>query len=88
MEDFDEAAWQKWVAERPPVVRAIAERLRPDMLYQLRTTGQRVTLESINEGGTITVGVYVQFNPGMLPPNLAVFGVDPNDLEEIKETVQ
>jgi len=71
--------WKAWVAERPEVVREIAERLEPWSLYRLKTTDQRVTLYSISEDGTVTVDVTGQFNPSLFERR--VFGIDPDDLE-------
>lgn len=76
-----EAAWQAWVKERPPKVRAIAERFRPDTLYRLKTTGQRGIIYSIGEDETVTMDFPVEYNP-MSIFNLQVFGLDPNDIEE------
>lgn len=72
--------WRDWVASRPPIVRAIAEKLEPWKLYRLKGSGHRVTLYSINENGTVTVNVTGRFNAVMF--ERCVFGVDPNDLEE------
>jgi len=71
--------WKAWVAERPEVVREIAERLEPWSLYRLKTTDQRVTLYSISEDGTVTVDVTGQFNRLLFERR--VFGIDPDDLE-------
>ena len=80
-----EATWRAWVAERPPHVRVIAERLPPNRLYRLMTTGQRVVPQSFqeHEGSdrvTVTVAVLAKFN--FVSHERAVFGVDPADLEE------
>ena len=74
-----EAGWKEWVAERPPVVRAVAERFEPWSLYRLKTTGQRVTIHSFSEDGTMTVLVTGDFN--LLTFSRSVFGINPDDLE-------
>lgn len=75
---WQERAWAEWVASRPSRVRAIAERFDPWTLYQMQSTGQRVTVCSISEDGTVTVAVTGQFNLVMF--DRQVFGVNPNDL--------
>lgn len=72
-------AWREWVAERPPVVRRIAERFDPWTLYRLKTTNQRVTLLSISEDHTVTVAVTGEFN--LVMHDRQVFGINPDDLE-------
>jgi hypothetical protein len=74
-----EAGWKEWAESRPPGVREIALRLEPWTLYRLKSTGQRVTLQSISSGGTVTVNVTGQFN--LVSHERAVFGIDPDDLE-------
>lgn len=78
--ELDEAEFQEWLEGRPAIVREIAERLRPDKLYRLKTTGQRVTMYSINEDGTVTVDVTGRFN--LIAFDRQVFGINPDDLEE------
>lgn len=70
--------WAKWVKERPPVVRSIAERFDPWSLYLLKSTGQRVTLASISENHTVTVNVLGEFN--LVIHERQVFGINPDDL--------
>ena len=43
------AAWKAWLAERPPHVRAVAERFNPWTLYKLTTTGQRCSIIGFHE---------------------------------------
>ena len=80
-EPSDEAlkAWQEWLDERPPNVRAVAERFPPWELYRMKDTGQRVTVASFYEDGTVSVDVTGQFNATMFNSN--VFGIDPANLE-------
>lgn len=75
-----ERHWRIWVSTRPPKVRAIAERFDPWSLYRMRTTGQRVTIRSFADDGTVSVAVTGQFNAVL--HDAEVFGVNPDDLEE------
>ena len=70
--------WAKWVAKRPPVVRAVAERFNPWTLYRL--DDHRVTLVSFSEDGTVTVAVTRHFNAVVFERQ--VFGIDPDRLVE------
>ncbi len=84
-----QASYAKWVAERPPAVRAIAERFTPWELYRLKDTGQCVTIVSVFENGTVRVNVPVLYNADHIDDHtidgvitdFSVFGIDPNDLE-------
>lgn len=78
--DLDETAWQEWVNSRPPIVKAMCERLPPDRLYRMKSTGQRVTVHSFSENRTVTVNITGQYNAIMF--DRQVFGIDPDDLEE------
>lgn len=71
-------AWKKWVAKRPPVVKALAERFDPWTLYAL--DGSRVYPVAFNEDGTLTVAVTRHFN--LVVFERQVFGVDPDTLIE------
>jgi hypothetical protein len=74
-----ERDWAKWVAKRPAVVRAVAERFEPWSLYRMKSTGQRVTIYSFSENGTVTVEITGQYNVILF--DRQVFGIDPADLE-------
>jgi hypothetical protein len=78
--DIDEAAWREWVESRPPEVKAMCERLPPNLLYRMNSTGQRVTLHSYSENGTVTVNVTGEYN--FVTFERQVFGISPDDLEE------
>ena len=73
-----EATWKAWVASRPEGVRRIAERLDPWTLYVLKPTGQRVTLYSIVEDGTVTVNVTGDYNAVLFERR--VYGINPDNL--------
>lgn len=77
----DQADWDLWVSERPPVVRAVAERFDRWTLYRMKTTQQLVTLASIYEDGTVRVIVWWDGRRQFPHMPFGVFGVNPNDLE-------
>lgn len=78
-----EAGWKKWVASRPPNVRAVAERFEPWSLYRMKPTGQRVTIASFGEAedGTVTLTVTVSGEFNFTLFDRQVFGINPDDLE-------
>jgi hypothetical protein len=76
-----EAGWKAWVAERPPEIRAVAERFDPWSLYRLKSTGQRCTLYSFSEGQPVTMTVDFTGEHNLMVFDRRVFGIDPNDLE-------
>jgi hypothetical protein len=87
------ATWAAWVAERPPVVRIVAEKFPPWALWRMdhidqdgKPTGlfQRVFVMSFGETGdpkqpvTLTVAVDGRFNAVAFERN--VFGIAPERL--------
>jgi hypothetical protein len=76
----DPAGWEHWVSMRPPVVQDLCRRYPPDRLYLMKPHGQRVTLVSYSENGTVTVDVSAKWN--LVTFQRQVFGIDPADLEE------
>lgn len=76
------AEWAEFVANLPPYIRAVAERVNPFTLYRMKSTGQRVLVHSYQETQppTITVAILGQYNLQL--HDAAVFGIDPYDLEE------
>jgi hypothetical protein len=74
-----EEALAAWIETRPEIVRNILRRLDFFELFRLKTTGQRVTLHSVHEDGTVTVCITGQHNLIMF--DRKVFGIDPDDLE-------
>ena len=79
--EADQAAWDQWVAERPPTVRAVAERFDRWTLYRMKTTQQLVTLASIYEDGTVRVLVWWDGRRHFPHAPFGVFGVNPDNLE-------
>ena len=70
----------KWLKTRPRVIRDLAKRLPPNLLYRLKGTGQRATIYSYNENGTLTVSITGQYN--LIDFEREVFGIPPEELEE------
>ena len=75
-----EMQWMNWAYARPECIRDLALKFRPDTLYQMKSTGHRVTLFSISENRTLTVSVSGKFN--FVAFERRVFGINPDDLEE------
>lgn len=76
------AAWETWLADRPPEVVEVARRVPPWTLYRLSTTGQLAMVQSYSEmeggGVTLTAILWRDDIPGaeMLFAR-TVFGLDP-----------
>lgn len=80
-----QAQWDEWLASRPAVIQEMATRAKPNVLYRIKKTDQRVYMHSYNEDGTVTVNITGEFNPlyKALPVlERRVFGVAIDDLEE------
>jgi hypothetical protein len=78
--EMDEPMFDSWVETLPEVCRDVAKRIRPDRLYRLGETGQRVFPLSYAEDGTVTVAVDARFN--FVTFERQVFGINPDDLTE------
>jgi hypothetical protein len=78
--ELDTDGWEEWISTRPPVVQELCRRLPPDRLYRMKPHGQRVTIVSYAENGTVKVNVGGEFNAVTFERQ--VFGVNPDDLEE------
>jgi hypothetical protein len=72
--------YRKWVRALPKRPREIAERFDVWTLYRLKDTGDRVTIASFCDDGTLTVVVSGKFN--LIDFERRVFGIPPEDLEE------
>lgn len=72
--------WADWVATRPEIVQDMCKKFPPNRLYRLSPNGNRVTIYSYSEDGTMTVSVTGEFNRVVFSRN--VFGIKPEDLEE------
>lgn len=78
--EMDMARFDAWFAERPDCIKALVEKLPPDRLYRMKSTGHRVTIYSYSEDGTVTVEVTGQYN--FLAFERRVFGIAAADLME------
>lgn len=83
---YDMKMFQDWLISRPKCIQEMAEKYPPNRLYRLTKTGQRVTLASYSEDGTVRIHVLPEFNKerfeGLTDMCREVFGVNPNDLAE------
>lgn len=78
--ELDQEGWAAWVAGCPESVQELCRRFPPDRLYRMTPTGQRCTIISYSEGGTLTVAVTGEYNLTMF--DRQVFGIKPEDLTE------
>lgn len=85
MTDEERTEWLRWVAERPPRVRAVAERVWPNRLYRINS-GHRVILYSFGEpteaNAPVTVTVAVLGTYNLVEFERRVFGIEPDELVE------
>lgn len=82
--DEQVAGYRAWIGDRPPHVRAVAERFDPWTLYRLKTTGHRVTVVGFDEyeDGRVTLRINVEGRFNVVAFERQVFGIDPDDLVE------
>ncbi len=72
--------WDEWVASRPAVVKAMAEKLPPWFYYDMPETCQVVIILAYNENGTVRVRVVGDRISIPAVVEFEVFGVSPDDL--------
>lgn len=77
---LDSPEYQRWLNQRPGFIRTMAKFYPPDRLYRMASTGQRVTIVSYAEDGTVTVDISGKYN-GLIFER-EVFGIEPADLTE------
>lgn len=80
IEEIDQGAFEKWLSDRPRIIKELAKKIPPGRLYLLKTSNHRVFPYSYNEDGTLTVVVSGEYNSVCFERN--VFGIKPDDLEE------
>ena len=80
LKGFDSTEFDKWLADRPQVIKDLAKRFPPNVLYQMKDTGHRVFVRGYSEDGTLIVHIGGQLNRVMFERD--VFGVPPEKLEE------
>lgn len=78
-----EKMWLEWLESRPDCIKVMCKRynLRPDVLYRLTPTGEKVRIISFTENGTVSIAVEKRFTPGTIHKR-KVSGIHPQDLEE------
>jgi hypothetical protein len=74
------ANWDQWVASRPDIVRELATKFPGDRLYRIKKSGDRGTIASYSENGTMTLIVDGTYCRVLFGKN--VFGLHPDDIEE------
>lgn len=72
--------WQEWLDQRPPAIKAVAERLPPWEKLVLKTTGQLAQVTAYDEHDDGHVSVKITVWRTWLPLAHGVFGVNPDDL--------
>jgi hypothetical protein len=72
--------WNEWVQSRPACIQELCGRFPPDRLYRLKDSGDRCTIYSYNEAGTMTVEITGEYNRCLFERN--VFGIAPSNLVE------
>ena len=72
--------YDDWYNSRPPVIQEMIKKYPINKLYRLKSTGQRVTIYSYSENGTVKVNITGQFN--FVTFSRRVFGIPTIDLEE------
>ena len=87
-DDGSEAVAKAWLASRPQAVREAIEKYHPTHLFRMKSTGQRVWIESFaeNDDGSVTectVVVSSQFNRVIF--DRRVFGIELADLDDLGE---
>ena len=83
--DDQKSEWETWIKARPDSIRKIAERFYPWKLYQIKPSGHRVMVNSIDEpadGSEPTLKVTVSGDFNRVCFERTVFGIKPEDLEE------
>jgi hypothetical protein len=76
-----EAEWRRWVRSLPDEkARETGEKVDPWTLYRIKSTGQRASVSSIFEDGTLSMVVSAEFNLVLF--ECRVFGILLDDIEE------
>lgn len=85
LDEENQAGYAAWVATLPEIVRPVALRFRPWHPHRFKDTQQPCEIHSFSEpadGGEVTLKVVA---PQLFGPPHLVFGVDPNNIEELPE---
>ena len=78
--EIDQDEFNKWLSDKPEIIKDLVKQIPPGRLYLLKTSGHKVFPYSYNEDGTITVVVSGEYNSVVFERN--VFGINPKNLEE------
>ena len=73
--------WNKWLEDKPEIVREIGAKINPLSRYRIKETGQGCRLRSIFEDGTLSVFVGGP-DDGFI---YVVFGLSVDDIEELSD---
>ena len=77
----EEKVWNDWVATRPKSIQEMCVKYPPNLLYRLKSNGNKVVLFSYEENETVTVIISDKYNNN-LAFERKVFGINPKDLVE------
>lgn len=80
LDGFDMDGFDKWLETRPQVIKDLAKRFPPNVLYRIKDTGHRVFVRGYDEDGTLIMHVGSEFNRITFAHDMS--GVPPEDLEE------
>jgi len=79
----------EWLTGRPQAVKDMAYKVKPWYLYRLKPTGQHCSIYSYSEDGTVTISIEGHDSEALDTVNkiigFNVFGIEPQDLEIIRE---
>lgn len=80
---------EEWLSDKPEIIKNMALSLSPFLAYRIKNTGQRGTIISYSEDGTVKLFIHghdhEMLNSLYSQIPLTVFGLKPEDLEEIRE---
>ena len=78
--EINQAGFKEWLQGRSDIILDMVKRYPPDVLYRMKSTGQRVTIIAYAEDGTVRVLVSGDYNAVLFERE--VFGVHLENLEE------
>ena len=78
--EINQSGLNEWLQGRPDCIIDMVKRYPPNVLYRMKSTGQRVTIIAYAEDGTVRVLVSGDYNAIIF--DREVFGVNIEDLEE------
>ena len=72
--EINQSGFNEWLQGRPNCIIDMVKRYPPDVLYRMKSTGQRVTIIAYAEDGTVRVLVSGDYNAVIF--DREVFGVN------------